>query len=89
MACHYAKLREHCRPRAHIRAFVASENPQMWDPFRESTTSNDSEVEVEDKTLMEARPVMVRKLKTQQQQQPKGAYPDLLSLNKRDIYQPP
>lgn len=60
---------------------------QAWDPLRESTSSSDSESDVEDKDIIEARLVMVQKLKNQQEQ-PEEADPDLLLLQ-RDIYIPP
>lgn len=40
-----------------MKALLTSENwnPQTGDPFRESTISSDSEVELEDKTIMKAK----------------------------------
>lgn len=66
MARHYAKLKRHRKPIVHIRELVKTRTLRRV-PFTESITSSDSEVEVEDNDIKEARSVMIPKLKTQQE----------------------
>lgn len=70
-----------------MKAWVTRENwdPQMWDPFRESTSARDSEIKVEDEDIIAVGPVIVQNLKNQKEW-PEEADPDMLSIPERDLY---
>lgn len=84
MACHYAKLKGYHKPTVHIRESVKTSTLRL-DPLTESITSSDSEVEVEGDNIIEARSVMIQKLKTQQEW-PEWADPDLFPTPERFVH---